>query len=270
MTQSDAKFSGPVPEMYDRFMVPMLFQPFAEDMASRVAALKPLSVLETAAGSGVVTRVLAPMLSEHARYVVTDLNAPMLEQAQRRQVPDPRIEWAVADALELDFADATFDVVCCQFGAMFFPDKVKGYAQAKRVLKTGAPFIFNVWDSLSQNEVSGTVWQAVTAHYPEDPPTFLVRLPHGYCDKDRIRTELTDAGFGRISIETVTRESRAQSARDAAMALVQGTPLRMELTARDPDGLASVTDEAEAALRERYGDGPIVGRTQALMVVATT
>ena len=269
MEQGDGKFVGAVPEMYDRFMVPMLFQPYAEDMAARIAALNPLSVLETAAGSGVVTRVLAPLLGAKSRYVVTDLNPPMLEQAKRRQAPDPRIEWAVADALNLPYPDATFDAVLCQFGAMFFPDKVLGYAQALRVLKPGAKFIFNVWGSLAQNDVPDTVWRAVIAHYPQDPPTFFARLPHGYFEADRIRAELTAAGIEAVTIETVTRESRAASARDAALALVQGTPLRMELAARDPEGLATVTDKAEAAVRKRYGDGVVVGKTQALVITAT-
>ena len=268
MARSDTDFVGPVPDIYDRFMVPMIFEPYAQDMAARVAALDPAEVLEVAAGSGVVTRALAPRLAAGARYVVTDLNAPMLEQAEARQPPDPRIEWAVADALDLPFADNRFDVVCCQFGAMFFPDKTKGYAQARRVLKPGARFVFNVWDSLAHNLVPATVWDAVLAHYPANPPDFFSRVPHGYFDAVRIRADLVAAGFADIVIETVTRESHAPSARDAAVALCMGTPMRMEIVAREPNGLAVVTNEVEAALRRRFGDGPVMGPIQALVVVA--
>ena len=268
MKPSDSNFSGPVPDIYDRFMVPMIFQPYAEDMAARVAALTPLQVLEIAAGSGVVTRALAPLLDPGARYVVSDLNPAMLEQAKARQPPDARIEWAVADALDLPFADGRFDVVCCQFGAMFFPDKVKGYAQVRRVLQPGAPFLFNVWDSLAHNLVAATVWEAMLAYYPVDPPDFFARVPHGYCDASRITLDLAAAGFAEVLIETVTRESVSPSARDAAVAMCMGTPLRMEIAARDPDGLAKVTDHVEAALRQRFGDGPVKGEIQALVVMA--
>jgi ubiquinone/menaquinone biosynthesis C-methylase UbiE len=146
MSESDRVFAGPIPENYDRYMVPLIFEPFATDLAQRAAALSPSAVLETAAGSGVVTRALAPRLPPGASYAVTDLNQPMLDYASSRQGPDSRIKWRRADALALPFEDETFDLVCCQFGAMFFPDRISGYREAKRVLKPGGYFLFNVWD----------------------------------------------------------------------------------------------------------------------------
>ncbi len=268
MAETDTKFVGPVPEIYDRYMVPMLFQPFAEEMAARVALLKPAAVLETAAGSGVVTRLLAPLLGPETRYVVTDLNPPMLERAKAQQPKDGRIEWQVVDALDLPFEAASFDAVCCQFGVMFFPDRVKGYRQALRVLKPGAPFLFNAWDSLAHNDFAAVVWDAIVAYYPDNPPDFFPRVPHGYFDEGRIRADLAAAGFGMVSVETVTHQSRVARARDVAVALCQGTPLRMEIVKRDPDALAAVTDHVEAGLIKRYGAGPIVGKTQALVVEA--
>ena len=268
MAETETQFVGPVPEIYDRLMVPMLFQPYAEDMATRIAALDPVSVLETAAGSGVVTRVLAPLLGPQTRYVVTDLNGAMLDKARARQGVDARIDWQVADALALPFGDAEFDVVCCQFGVMFFPDRVKGYAEALRVLKPGAPFIFSAWDSLAQNVVPGTVWDAVLARFPVNPPQFFSKVPHGYHDADVIRADLAAAGFRDVSVEWVTKESRAARARDAAEALMMGTPFRMELMARDPGGLASLVDTTEAALIARYGTGPIVAPIRALVGTA--
>jgi ubiquinone/menaquinone biosynthesis C-methylase UbiE len=269
MSQMDSKFVGPVPEMYDTFMVPLLFQSYAQDMAARVAALAPEVVLETAAGSGVVTRALAPLLGPKARYVVTDLNPPMLDKAKARQGDDARIEWTAMDAQDLALDDSSFDAVCCQFGAMFFPDRRLGFSEARRVLKPGAPFVFSVWDCLDQNDIPATVWQGVTDHYPDNPPQFFRRVPHGYFVPSEIKSDLEAAGFNKIAIELVTKESRATTARDAALALVMGTPLRMEILARDPGGLDAVTDAAEAALRKRYGDGQVAGKIQALVVTAT-
>ena len=268
MAETDSKFAGPVPEVYDRLMVPMLFQPYADEMAALVAALNPRAVLETAAGSGVVTRVLAPLLGSETRYVVTDLNPPMLERAKARQGAGSRIEWLAADALDLPFAAASFDAVCCQFGVMFFPDRVQGYREALRVLKPGAPFLFNAWDSLAHNDFALAVWDAIVAYYPDNPPDFFPRVPHGYFDEGRIRADLAAAGFAMVSVETVAHESRVAQARDAAVAYCQGTPIRMEIVARNPDGLAAVMDLVEAALIKRFGAGPIAGKTQALVVEA--
>ena len=268
MAQTDLKFVGPVPEVYDRFMVPMLFQSYAEDMAARVASLKPGAVLETAAGSGVVTRLLAPLLGPEARYVVTDLNPPMLERAKARQPADGRIEWLMADALDLPFEDGSFDAVCCQFGVMFFPDRARGYREALRVLKPGAPFLFNAWDSLAHNDFASVVWDAIVAYYPDNPPDFFPRVSHGYFEPGRIKADLAAAGFGRVSIQTVAHQSHVAQARDAAVALCQGTPMRMEIVERDPAALAVVTDHVEAALVRRFGTGPIVGKAQALVVEA--
>lgn len=151
MAESDKVFAGPIPRFYDTLMVPLIFEAYAADMAELVAAVSPSSVLETAAGSGVVTRLLAPKLKADACYVVTDLNQPMLDYAATRQGLDSRIAWRQADALALPFEDASFDVVCCQFGAMFFPNRVAGYAEARRVLRPGGRFVFSVWDRIEEN-----------------------------------------------------------------------------------------------------------------------
>src|SRR5205807_9807442 len=157
-------------------------------------------VLETAAGTGVMTRAIASRLPAHARIVATDLNRPMLDRATARQFPDGRIEWRQADALALPFEDQSFDVVACQFGAMFFPDKVQGYKEARRVLKPSGHFFFNVWDRISENEFADVVTQALATLFPQDPPRFMARIPHGYHDVEKIREELTAAGFKEISI----------------------------------------------------------------------
>ena len=154
MSASDKAFTGSIPENYDRNMVPLIFESYAQDMARRAAALSPRDVLETAAGSGAVTRALTAKLSADARYVATDLNPSMLDYAATRQNGDKRITWRQADEQALPFDDATFDLVCCQFGAMFFPDRPSGYREAKRVLKPGGTFLFNVWGPRSEEHTS--------------------------------------------------------------------------------------------------------------------
>src|SRR6201996_6756343 len=148
MLEADRVFAGSVPENYDRYTVPLIFEPYAADIARRAASLSPSAVLETAAGSGVVTRAWAPRLPRQASYVVTDLNQPMVDYAASRQPADSRIKWRQADALALPFEDTAFDLVCCQFGAMFFPDRPLAYREAKRVLKPGGHLLFNVWDRI--------------------------------------------------------------------------------------------------------------------------
>ena len=167
--------------------------------------------VETAAGSGVVTRALLPRLVPSASYVVTDLNQPMLDQAATRQPADSRISWRKADAQALPFEDAVFGLVCCQFGVMFFPDRQSGYREAKRVLKPGGCFMFNVWDRIEENVFANDVTNALAEVFPNDPPRFLARTPHGYHDTALIRSDLEQAGFSRVAIETRAEQSRASS-----------------------------------------------------------
>jgi ubiquinone/menaquinone biosynthesis C-methylase UbiE len=268
MLEADKGFTGSIPENYDRYMVPLIFEPYAADLARRVSSFLPGAVLETAAGTGVVTRAVAPKLSPGATYTVTDLNQPMLDYAASRQAPDSRIRWRQADALALPFEDASFDVVCCQFGAMFFPNRVSGFAEARRVLKPGGHLLFNVWDKIEENEFADEVTNALAKVYPGDPPRFLARTPHGYHDTAQIRRDLEEAGFSAIAIETRAEQSRASSPRIPAVAYCQGTVLRSEIEARDPKGLESATDAAAAAIAERHGNGEVAGKIQAHVVTA--
>jgi ubiquinone/menaquinone biosynthesis C-methylase UbiE len=270
MPQSDKLFAGSIPGFYDSYMVPLIFAGFAADMAQRVAALSPSAILETAAGSGAVTRALAPMLAGNASYTVTDLNQPMLDHAMERQGADPRISWRQADALALPFADAAFDVVCCQFGVMFFPDRISGYREARRVLKPGGHFIFNVWDRIEDNVFANEVTEALAEMFPSDPPRFLARTPHGYHDRALIQGELEAAGFGHSTMETRADQSRAASPRHAALAYCQGTPLRSEIEARGADQLEAATEHAAAAIAKRHGSGEVAAKIQALVVTAAS
>ena len=269
MSASDKVFAGSIPKFYDDYLVPLIFVGFAENLAQKVASFSPAAVLETAAGTGVVTRALAAKLASDARYVVTDLNQPMLDHAAHLQGEDRRIIWQQADALALPFPDAQFDVVCCQFGVMFFPDRTKGYLEAHRVLRSGGRLVFNVWDRIEDNVFANVVTVALAEVFPDDPPRFLARTPHGYYDETLIEDELRSAGFSDVAIDKRSEQSRAPSAQHPAVAYCQGTPLRNEIEARGPGSLQAATDHAAAAIAKVHGSGEVTAKIQGLVIVAT-
>jgi ubiquinone/menaquinone biosynthesis C-methylase UbiE len=268
MTEIDKKFAGSIPQFYDSYMVPLIFSAYADDMADRVVHLEPASVLEIAAGSGVVPRALAPRLADSVRYIATDLNQAMLDHAERSQPASSPVEWRQADALHLPFEDVSFDTVICQFGAMFFPDRPKGYREARRVLKPGGTFIFSVWDHIRENEFAGLATEAAGQIFPDYPPLFLARTPHGYHDADRISDELRQSGFKGISVHVRADISRAPSPRHPAIAYCQGTPLRNEIEERDASKLQATTDRAESLIAAKFGWGAVEGKIQALVFTA--
>jgi SAM-dependent methyltransferase len=264
MVATDTAFAGSIPEYYHRCLGPFLFEPYADDLARRAQALRPRRILETAAGTGIVTAALARALPE-AEIVATDLNPDMLRVAAAH-VDSPLVAFVPADAQALPFPDSGFDLVVCQFGAMFFPDRVAAYREAGRTLAPGGAFLFNVWDRLDANPASQAVAEAVAALFPDDPPGFIGRVPFGYHDRLRIEADLRAAGFGTVEAETVAKRSRG-SARDLAPGLCQGSPLRAEIEARAPERLDEATDAAVAALVGRCGD-PVDCAMSALVFMA--
>jgi len=264
---SDAVFAGSIPEFYDTQLVPLIFEPYATDLARRIAALAPSRVLETAAGTGVVTRALARALPASTELVATDLNQPMLDHAAAIGTARP-VTWQKADAMQLPFDDASFDVVACQFGAMFFPDRALAYAEARRVLRPGGTLVFNVWDRIEENEFADVVTDALAVVFPADPPRFMARTPHGYSDRQAIATDVANGGFNALPrIETIAARSRAATARAPALAYCQGTPLRNEIEARAGATLAEATAACEAAIARRFGTGPVDAKIQAHVVL---
>jgi len=265
-SDNDSTFVGSIPQIYDQYLVPLIFEPYAIDLAARVARLAAANVLEIAAGTGVVTRRLALELPASVAITASDLNQPMLDQAAVIGTSRP-VSWRQADALQLPFADQSFDAIVCQFGAMFFPDKPRAFAETRRVLKPGGAFIFNVWDCLETNDFAMTATEALAAVFPKDPPRFMARTPHGYHDPGAIRSDLAAGGFAQAAtIETVGARSRAASARIPAIAYCQGTPLRGEIETRDPAKIDEATTAVESALARRFGTAAVDGRIQALVV----
>jgi ubiquinone/menaquinone biosynthesis C-methylase UbiE len=265
-SHSDTSFAGAMPQAYETLLVPLIFEPYAVDVAARLAARPLTRVLEVAAGTGVVTRRLAASLAKSVAIVATDLNEPMLEQARASGTARP-VEWRQADAMKLPFADGSFDAVVCQFGVMFFPDKATAFAEARRVLAAGGVFVFSVWDRIEDNEFADTVTAALRDVFPDDPPRFLARTPHGYHDPSTIVQDLAKAGFAAAPrLTTVAARSRAASARLAAMAYCLGTPLRHEVEARDATRAVAASEAAAAAIARRFGTGAVDGKIQALVV----
>jgi len=264
--QNDRVFSGSIPQLYETHLVPLIFQPYAEDLLQRLKARPVTRILEIAAGTGVVTRALAAGLPDKVSIVATDLQQPMLDQAARTGTKRA-VDWRQADAMALPFGDGAFDAVICQFGAMFFPDKAKAFAEARRVLRSPGVFMFSVWDRIEDNEFADVTTEALRAMYPKDPPLFMARTPHGYHDKAAITRDLSGGGFGKSpAITTVTKRSRAESAQIPAIAYCQGTPLRNEIEARGPGRLREATDAAERSIAQRFGPGPVDGKIQAHVV----
>lgn len=268
--ETDGQFAGPVPLVYEKLLVPMLFRSYARDLATRVLAHEPARLLELAAGTGVLTRELCERLPETTSIVATDLNPPMLAEATRNGTKRA-VHWQQADAMQLPFDEAAFDLVVCQFGVMFFPDKSHAYAEVRRVLQPGGVFSFNTWTRIEENEFANVVQQTLIELYPGDPPRFMARTPHGYFEPELIRRDLARAGFAMDAVITpLGTRCKGASARLVARAFCEGTPLRPELEARGPSELSRVTDAAEAALAQRFGSGEIEGAIHALVVEVGT
>ena len=263
---ADPVFAGAIPQLYQRYLVPLIFEPYAADLASRVVRRQPSRVLEVAAGTGVATRQLAKTLPPGVSILATDLSQPMLDQAAATDTTH-RVEWRRADAMQLPYPDEAFDLVVCQFGVMLFPDKQRAFSEARRVLRPGGCFIFSVWDRIEQNEFADTVTQALESPFFDNPPRFLARIPHGYHDPSAIAHDLAVGGFKRQpEFTTLAARSRADSPRIPAVAYCQGTPLRSEIEAHDPSRLVEATEIATAAIANRFGSGAVDGKIQAHIV----
>lgn len=266
MKESDALFSGAIPDIYDRCLGPLLFQPYATDLASRAKNLDGRRVIELAAGTGIATRALAQNFPD-ARIEATDLNESMVNLASASST-SPNVRWSVADGMALPFGDGSFDWAVCQFGIMFFPDRLAAFREVRRVLSAGGTFLFNVWDDLEHNDVARIVFRSVVDAFPDDPPAFLTRTPYGHGDTNAITRDLHSTGFTRIHCEPVEQPSGRVSAHDAAFGLCAGTPMRHEIVDRDASRLSQVIESATRRLQDSYGKHEVGGRMRAFIFEA--
>jgi SAM-dependent methyltransferase len=235
---------------------------------TRLAALSPADVLEVAAGTGAVTRIMAARLPASTTITASDLSQQMLDYAASVGTARP-VRWQQADAMDLPFDDASFDAVVCQFGVMFFPDRTQAFAEICRVLRPGGTFLFNVWDRIDNNEFAKAVQDALGTVFPDDPPIVLAQAPYGYFDVTAIRSDVVSGGFPEpVTIDILEARSRAESCDIPAIGFCQGSPLRNAIEARDPARLAEATAAASETVRQRFGQSKIDGKMRAHVVTA--
>jgi ubiquinone/menaquinone biosynthesis C-methylase UbiE len=241
MTETDV-FKHSTPHLYDRYLGPLLFEPYAKYVAEHVVLLRPSRILETAAGTGIVTRAVAEALPA-AQIVATDINPALVEFAAQH-LPSQRVLFERADAQDLPYEDESFDLVLCLFGLMFFPDKQRANAEARRVLRAGGTYVVVTFDRLDRNPVPKAAGDAVATLFPEDP-RYMQRGPFSYADPTVVESDLKAAGFDDVVVETIELSSRV-TAHEAAQGIVLGSPFRAEIERLD----AAALQRATAAVRE--------------------
>lgn len=266
MGDRHALFDGSIPEHYDRYLGPALFEPFATDLAARLDIAPNANLLELACGTGILTRALCDRLPASVRVTATDLNEPMLSYAKAKLADREAVEWDVADASDLRFEAESFDAVVCQFGLMFVPDKPAALREVRRVLRPGGTFLFNVWDRLESNRLAWITHQTVLKLVPVDPPTFYL-VPFCLYDTDALRAMLHEAGFAESELTTASKIGESPSAAEVARGLVRGNPLVTALRERGVDVDDVVRAVADAVAAE-CGTAPVRAPMQAIVVRA--
>lgn len=267
MNANAADFVGDITHYYDQYLGPVLFADYAGDIVNRVVSSGPTKVLETAAGTGIVTRQLRDRLPESARLTATDFNLPMLDVARAKFRPEEQADFQTADASALPFEDQSFDTLVCQFGVMFFPDKDESYREAHRVLAKGGHYFFNVWDSFQFNPIVRLAHETVTSFFDRDPPQFYT-VPFGYHQIDPIKHSLLAAGFTTVRIDVVRVEKELPNPDAFAKAMVYGNPAINQIRERsdvDPD---EVVVAVVRALDREFGAGPVRMPLQAIVFEA--
>ena len=267
MEKTDTVFSPSIAALYEQHLLPLLFTPYALDLAGRLQTPTDAALLEIAAGTGAVTRILQTQQPQSVSITATDLNPGMLEVATEC-VKQQNVRFLVADAQSLPFPDKTFDAVLCQFGVMFFPDRIAAYKETLRVLKAGGTFLFNVWDHIEKNGLTFEVSRATKHGTAQDTPGFLERGPFGYADVNLIRSDLETAGFTHVSCDTVEKIGHTPSPREAVEGLCHGSPLRAEIYAHGEELAATRIRAAVEAISKRYGTGPIAAGMSAHVFTA--
>jgi len=257
MANRDAAFVGSIPALYDRYLGPMFFHDFADAMAARLEVRPGMRVLETACGTGIVTRRLVTRLAEQGgSLVATDLNEPMLAYAATTMPRTERLEWRQADATKLPFDDRSFDAVVCQFGLMFFPDKAAGVREALRVLKPGGAFLVSVWGRLEEHPVHRITHETLAVFFPSDPPQFYT-VPFSLHDPTMVRGLLENAGFVDVGWERLDRVGESPSAAEAVIGLIEGNPIYLAIMERHPAALDDIKAAVEKNLVAALGDHPL-------------
>lgn len=267
MPNTNAAFVGSIPENYDSYLGPVLFEPYAADIARRLNVPDNGSVLEIACGTGIVTRQLRRQLPPTVEITATDLNEAMMNYARQKFDADENIEWRQADATELPFADRSVDAVVCQFGLMFVPDKATAASEVFRVLKPGGEFLFSVWDAIEKNDLCHAAHTTVAKYFERDPPDFY-QVPFSFYEPEAIRSLLSFAGFANIKIAPLAFPCAAQSAAEVTKGLVHGNPIITALRERCESRIPEIEAAVAAVVGARFGDRPVQAKMHALVCSA--
>jgi SAM-dependent methyltransferase len=261
-------FVGSIPPNYDRYLGPMLFHPYADDLAARLVVARNMRVLETACGTGILTERLVRRLAGQGTLVATDLNEPMIAYARKRGLGEAGLEWRQADATKLPFEDGSFDAVVCQFGLMFYPDKMVGLREAFRVLKPGGRYLFNVWDALEHNIVPKITHETLASFFPSNPPPFYL-VPFSLHDTASIYAWLDGVGFRSVEWQSVPKVGVSPTAADAAIGLIEGNPVYGAIMERRPEALDEIKTAVARNLAAQLGGPPLRCPLRAFVFSAT-
>jgi ubiquinone/menaquinone biosynthesis C-methylase UbiE len=267
MPENNAAFVGAIPENYDRYLGPVLFEPYANDLVARLDIGNDGSVLELACGTGIVTRRLRERLAPGSKIVATDLNEAMLSYAQLKLKSSEAIEWKQADATDLPFQDQSFDAVVCQFGVMFFPDKEQAAREAYRVLKPGGVFLFNVWDAIEENDLPHIAHTIISKFFDDKPPNFY-EIPFSFHDQETIAALLSQAGFRNIESSIVSTTAEATSASEVTRGLVHGNPVIAAIRECDESQIPAIEGAVASQVAAQCGDAPVRARMRAVVCSA--
>ena len=263
--ETSPTFVGTVPEFYERCLGPVMFSGYAAEMAKRVAARAPKTILETAAGTGAVTRAMLAALPASVHITATDLSADMLQWASQTLGADDRVTLRQADAQALALPDAAFDCMVCQFGVMFYPDKDQSFREAHRVLKPGGHYLFSFWDGLEYNPFArirtAFLREALGETLPPnvDGP-FTYRI-------DAAKASLLAAGFDGIEAAVIRMTREIADPEQFAIGHIRGTSVTSTFEANGVDQARAARDLAQLFRRE-LGDRPCQTQTQAIFISA--
>lgn len=257
MIDNTNQFIGEIPENYDRLLGPIIFEDYANDLAMRAASLKPNRVLELAAGTGIVSRKLRDSLPANAHLTITDLNTSMLVVAKEKFNKTERVDFFPANAMQLDFADDEFDLVVCQFGVMFFPDKVASLKEVRRVLQPNGSYLLNAWNSIEDNPFAATAHEVSSRFFTSDPPVFY-QVPFSYPDPETVLADMTRAGFDEVEFETIALQKKVKDWRHFSRGLVYGNPLIDEINSQGDLDANKIVQAIETSLRTKFGMEPAI------------